>query len=150
MVPVDSIVNAAPTAITTPADLTEDYLIPNGVRVVAVNAVGTNTSSHMAGFFKSFNTPSVSAENGTNSLLAVQYPLNTSFSYESPTVLSCINLNGVCNYSGGATTNPWPMNTWRICFQSTRNRDAALLTVTSSGGLGAKTNLITGPDTSIC
>lgn len=139
---VDSIVNANPVAAIAGADLTEDYLVPGGVRVLSVNSSGgVGTHSHMAGFFTSFNTPTSAQHNGASSLLSMLYPLSGNRNPKSDDVQNCIKLKSPCQYTTPVVSNPWPMSNWKVCFGSTRNDEWANLTVISSGGFGAKTEL---------
>jgi type II secretory pathway pseudopilin PulG len=123
-------------------DLSETYTIPNGTRVLSSHTQGCLTNcSYMGGFFTSLN--SGTAGNGAQSLLAAQYPMKSNDQrpfYNA--VKQCLALRGSqCN---GPPPNLWPMTTWQICLTSTRNDERALLSIISSDGLGAKTQLKTG------
>ncbi len=153
---VDNLVSAKPVAAVFPPpvgiDLTQTYKIPNGARILSVsstNSGGVVSNSHMAGFFNSFNSEANSfvgggsnlVRNGNLSLLTVQYPLaDTSPGLGDAT--KCIKLDPTTNCVPPiGQSNLWPMNTWQICFGSTRNDDKARLTFSSTNGLGASTKL---------
>jgi hypothetical protein len=155
---VNSLQNANTTAAvydvgsSAPAiNLTEQYIIPNGIRVRHVYFSNTPDQTNiLAGFY-------IDPSNGANSLRAVQYPLNGNI---NPTdwaggtawdIPKCINLNlpaGNCQKSG-TPDNLWPMGEWDICMESTRNDERAKLRVISTTGEGAITKLEVGK-TSIC
>lgn len=139
--PVPDIVSANPTAAYFPgvADLTEDYQIPNGARVTSVDQ-----GTHLGGFFTGFNDQS--ASNGSTALAAVQYPYNSNAGRNDSGVINCIN-NAGSSPCHTALPNLQPMSTWKICFASTRNNDTASLTITSTNGIGATTQLKVGKGT---
>jgi hypothetical protein len=156
---VDSLLAGNPVAAIFPVpptapqiDLTEDYIIPSGIRINSIqttdtsgNTQGNPGASRMFGIFNSFNSENTASsanniENGGLSLLTVQYPLSSNFGPRAPEVVSCIKLKfGNCRIV--PDPNLWPMNTMKICFESTRNDDTAVLTINSSNGLGASTKL---------
>jgi Tfp pilus assembly protein PilE len=143
---VDSLVHAKPVAAVFPdVSLTEEYRIPDGVKVLSVkskaSAAAPYSPSHMAGFFTSFSNESSS--NGSMSVIGVQYPLTTAFLPGAPGPLNCIKLDSSSPCNGAsAPSNLWPMYDWEICLQSSRSDDRALLTLNSgSGGLGVATKL---------
>jgi hypothetical protein len=155
----DTLKNAAPTAAVFPSgvdptiNLSEEYKIPSGVQVrhvwAAADPLDTTSppaSIHntLAGFF-------IDPANASNSLLAVQYPFTGSYDptdWTSPAsawnFISCIDLAYSTCLPTSAPDNLWPMNTWDICFESTKGDERALLQIISTSGHGATTKLITG------
>jgi type II secretory pathway pseudopilin PulG len=146
---VDNLVDANPKAAIFPgvADLTEDYKIPNGLKVISVNST-VNPGSRLAGIFTSFNTSGNSKNNGSTSIMAVQYPMTSNWPGKNSNVLDCLEFapfpGDPCK--SPPTTNGWPMKTWQICFGSTANDDRGLLAINSSNGFGASSHIDkTGP-----
>jgi hypothetical protein len=73
----------------------------------------------------------------------VQYKLSgninpTAWGGNAWDIPSCINLNlnPDCKNNGSTPENLWPMTTWNICFESTRDDERALLQVISPNGGG--------------
>lgn len=160
---VDNLFDANPIAAVFPGsppttstiDLTDHYKIPDGVYIKKVTSVNKDniTDSHMAGFFNTFlgehnsfvgNTSNL-IRNGSLSLVTVQYPIGNvdPGSPEPADSLACIMLTGPnCNNpSNPPSGNLWTMRKWQICFGSERNGEQALITVSSSDGLGVSTRL---------
>jgi Tfp pilus assembly protein PilE len=161
---VDNLKNAAPTAGVFNTDtsdepeisLVEEYKIPNGAQIRhAWSSDNTNPSPHdtLGAFF-------IDPSNASNALLAVQYPLSASY---DPTnwsgagsawdIIKCINLDlpsQQCKITGSTPDNLWPMSTWNICFESTRDDERALLQVISTDGHGATTKLKLGKGDEAC
>jgi hypothetical protein len=151
---VNNIKNAKSTAAVFPVgslnptiNLTEVYKIPNGTRVRHVSP------SNLAGFF-------ADTKSANNSVLAAQYPLNTNvnptdWASTAWTIARCINLSlpGICDNTPATPENLWPIkgvpNDWKICFESTRNDERALLHIISSNGSGAAVKLEMGK-TGLC
>ncbi len=155
---VTDIVSAAPAAAVStdgaPTDLVETYTIPNGAQVKWVRSgrdassitIPTPGTSHLAGFYTSFNIGgSSTSQNGSQSLLTVQYPYTSNANPRDPSILNCISFSAVpvpCFPSPPNTNaNPWPMNQWAICLQSTRNSDTAAINIVSTNGHGATTKV---------
>lgn len=151
------LVTAHPTTAVSstpgsPLDLTETYTIPNGARVkwvrsgptaISITTPGSGTS-HLAGFYTSFNSGgSSTSQNGSQSLLGVQYPFTSNVPARDITVINCIRMNTTtCSPTLGLSlTNPWPMNQWVVCLQSTRNSDTAAINIVSTNGHGATTKV---------
>lgn len=140
---VGDLADANPTAATGvgnngKTDLTEEYDIGGGAKVLSVTSAGV-ANSHMAGFFLSFNQLNNST-NGSEDLKAYQYSLTNNNakpadqdSAQGP-VDTCISLATPCD-----TLNA--LQSWVICFGNDSNNDTAVLTISSSNGTGATTNL---------
>jgi type II secretory pathway pseudopilin PulG len=154
---VTNLQNANPTAAvydtdsdgTPDIDLTESYKIPNGVLVKNVFVKGNPGPNNLAGFF-------IDPTSANNSLIAVQYPLNTNvdpkiFAGGSSDITKCINLSLPSSncVRAGAPDNLWAMSEWDICFESTHDDELATLRVISSGGSGVVTKLEMG-NTGLC
>jgi hypothetical protein len=159
VVNVDNLLHANPAAAVfdtggSPSpdiNLTETYTIPNGTRVRHVWAAATpGQTNGLAGFY-------INPTSATNAVIAVQYPLNgnidpTDWNGTAWNIPKCIGLNfpsGGC-IRGGTPDNLWPMDEWDICFESTRDNEAALLRVISSGGSGAVTKMQLGKAGGTC
>jgi Tfp pilus assembly protein PilE len=128
-----------------PVDLTEDYHIPSGTRVIKiVKTLVGDTDSKLGGFFTSFNNQSQS--NGSTGLAAVQYPMTINSSKNGAAVTQCIKLNTCIT----ALPNLWPMSKWKILFGSTRNNDRACLIFTSVQGVGVSTKVEYGTEDTLC
>lgn len=151
---VADIVNAAPAAAVStdgaPTDLVETYTIPNGAQVKWVRSGPdashlTNPGSHLAGFYNSFNSGgSSTSQNGSQSLLALQYPFTFNVDARATAVSDCIRMTPTTCPPLGPPTNPFPMNQWVVCLQSTRNSDTAAINIVSTNGHGATTK-VTAP-----
>lgn len=156
---VSNIYDAQPAAaadVSNPRlDLTETFLIPNGARVKWVkdsstpaNAAANNfdESSHLASFYNSFNTGTSTLQNGSQYLLSIQYPFFNNSDPRSDDIVKCIKFLSPCSFTPSSPTdprltNPWPLNEWLICLESTRNGDTAALSIVSSAGKGAATKV---------
>jgi hypothetical protein len=156
---VDNIINANPKAaiyddgsgVPEPkTNLTEVYKIPNGARVRRVysDPVSKQTSN-LAGFF-------IDPSSANNSLVAVQYKLDRNidpvdWNNNAWNIPSCIELSlPKCKKNGSTPPNLWQMNTWNICFESTRNDERALLEVLSTNGAGASIKMQIGKGDQVC
>jgi hypothetical protein len=163
----DSIKNANPIAACFPqtgppaqfcsnVNLTEDYKIPEGVRVLSIKTSrGSGASrtitcssncSHIVGFFSSFSSGSTA--NGSSSLLTVQYDFKQNRTKNDNQVLNCLNLQGTCN-TASPNLDPIVAN-WEVCFDNQKDDERALLTITSSNGFGASTQVTTGIKAEVC
>jgi hypothetical protein len=150
---VDNIINANPKAAIydngsgapePKTNLTEVYKIPNGARVRRVYSnPASKQTDNLAGFY-------IDPSSANNSLVAVQYKLDRNIdpvnwranAWDIPT---CIELLGPkCKVNGSTPPNLWPMDTWYICFESTRNDERALLEVISTNGAGANIKMQIG------
>jgi hypothetical protein len=159
---VDNIIHANPGAAIydlnptdtipdTGTNLTEVYKIPNGARVRRVYSDPySRQTNNLAGFF-------IDPSSSNNSLVAVQYPLkrniNPAALDSSPwNIRDCIELtlSPQCRPNGSTPDNLWPMGTWYICFESTRNDERALLQVISNDGAGANTKMNIGRGDQVC
>jgi prepilin-type N-terminal cleavage/methylation domain-containing protein len=122
-------------------DLTETYALGPGTtvrRIVKSSGIGSD-NGHMAGFYLSLNTDEAVGKNGNSNLKSYQYPLGD-FANSSSEVVGCIENKSPCPLLG-FNTEPAPLTDWEICFKNDSNADTALLTVRSSLGLGATTQL---------
>lgn len=155
--PVSNMVDANPRAATAQnnsgtVDLTEQFsTAPAQIKSVTskpVSSSGPNyTSSHMIGFFLSFNTEQTTIENGSENVNVYQYQ----FSGSDPTPADqpgstsgpCLELLGNCKIPDylASTPNQWPekLQSLQVCF--TDGRQTALLTISSVDGLGASVKL---------
>jgi hypothetical protein len=145
---VSTIRDAAPvpadgTNGTGRAKFTEVYNLGPGTTVKSiVNSSGVTSGgvkSHLAGFYLSLNTDQVIGKNGESNLKAYQYTLGN-VAGSSSSAITCIENKSPCALSGLAT-EPAPLTDWEICFKNDSNADTALLTIRSSLGLGATTQL---------
>jgi hypothetical protein len=152
---VDSIKNARPTAAVFPVgsaspdiNLTETYQIPNGTRLWhAWQDNSVLQTKNLAAFY-------TDPTSTNNSIISVLYPLHTNidstdWANTAWQIPECINLNlSTQNCVNDATTpdNLWPLTTWNLCFESTRDNERALLQIKSpnASGLGAFTTLQLG------
>lgn len=132
-----------------PTDLTEVYSIPNSARVKWVESGSSlsslgppGTGSHLAGFFTSFSNGNGSTQNGSQSLLAVQYPMTQNRDPRDKLTINCIELLLACGPLGPDPANPWPMGQWVVCLESTRNDDTAAIYIGSTAGDGATTKVV--------
>lgn len=152
---VDNMIDANPIAATGSstgsgnADITETYTLNGGAKVLSVTSTGGSLpNNHMIGFFSSFNTEQSVSQNGSQSLKAYQYRLNLSAAPGNnqpggASVRNCIKLAvGLCG-PGSVNKYQWPepLQKLAICFGNDRNSDQALLTINSSNGQGATTQL---------
>jgi Tfp pilus assembly protein PilE len=96
-----------PQPPTTPViDLTEEYQIPNGTRIVSAKSTTPGyESSQLAGFFTGFNTDS---NNGAASLATYNYALSSNSDPRSSTVTDCIKLLGPCAGGGSLPIDTEP------------------------------------------
>jgi type II secretory pathway pseudopilin PulG len=135
------------------ADLTEMYKLTGNSKVLSVctgtPCAGNANSSHLAGFYTSFNQQSVTGS-GAQDVRAYQYPLNGNQypanyrGFPSTPADKCLDLSSVSCAKGPATPDDqWPpaMGEWKICFGNDSNNKTAMLTISSSNGFGAKTKL---------
>jgi hypothetical protein len=157
--PVANMIEAVPFAAVASgnccsgtADLTEEYKIPGGAKVKKIIKPdsGITADSHLAGFFLSFNQL-LATSSGSASLRAFQFPISGNHvagnvSSGTNDIEQCIKLNN----SGSATCSlgafppdQWPpaLSEWKICFSNDTNKDTAILTISSAGGLNATTKL---------
>jgi type II secretory pathway pseudopilin PulG len=146
----DNIKHSLPAAAynsteTPPIDLTNDFTIPNGVRVTSVSG-SPNADSHLLGIYTGFNGVQ---SGGASSLLTLQYPFTENKAKNDSQVISCLSLQAPCDATSLPDDNPWPMNTWKLCFNNTRNDEYGMITISSSTGFGASTQLVIekGPTT---
>jgi hypothetical protein len=147
----DNLKHANPVAaVFGDIDLTEDYKIPQGVRVLSVKSTTAGIpDSRMAGFFNSFNSGNTA--NGSSSLLAVQFPFNQNRGKDDNQVLKCLELKATCNANPPAVPdNLWPMSKWQICFDNQKDDERALVTIVSSNGFGASVQINTGLGAAVC
>ena len=116
-------------------DLTETYSILNGASVVKIS--GSPVSSGLFGFFNSFNGSAISS-NGAQTLNSYVYPLSgnaaAADTADGTTVIKCLQL-------ATATCAPKNLNNVKICLASNRDKELAVLTISSDNGLGATTKL---------
>ena len=150
---VGNMADAAPVAAAAAsgsgnADLTETYEFSSGVRVKSIasaSPVGSNPvpdGSRLVGFFLSLNTEVSSTANGNSSLQSFVYPVNGNEAPKSDTILECIKMTLATGPTCTFPVQPPGLRSWDICFVSPRNDKAtAMLTVNSSDGWGATTNL---------
>lgn len=134
--------NAKPVAAdSNQVDLTEEYRIPNGTKIVWTRS--GSSERRLVGIFSNFNTESaLVGENGSLSLMAVLYPFADNSNPKSPRVNSCISLNAPdCLPSDTSLPNPYPLTQWQACFESTRNGNRARITISSTQGVGISTKL---------
>ncbi len=144
------------------ADLSEEYDLNGTTKVLKVTSskidpdtgsVVTGGLSHLAGFYLSFNKLAAN-QNGNSDIRPYLYNLNESAypatdSGNGLRVRDCISLQGTdcprpfTRGGGGSTPSQWPesLSSWQICFGNDSNDDQALLTITSSNGVGVDTKL---------
>jgi hypothetical protein len=143
------LVSARPVAAAgSPVDLTEDYNIPNGVKILGVDNTNGGTTSHLGGFFISFNNETIN--NGATGLAAVQYPFTSNAAANNSSVTNCIALSVASPCAAPPTPNLWLMSKWKILFGSPRGDDTACLIVTSSQGVGVSTQVKYGTGNTLC
>jgi hypothetical protein len=162
---VDTLANAKPIAAVfddnanPPAiNLTEEYTIPNGVRVLSVksvNSAGSGSTAHLAGIYNSLHSDTSTTDSGATSLQTVLYPIGNNINTQDWTtawnIMHCISAQVVCSALGSALPNPATlMKSWQICFDSTRDNERALLTLISNNGVGVFTNLRMGIGDDVC
>jgi hypothetical protein len=153
IIPVDNLAAANPEpGVGSPPpsniDISEVYKIPHGARILWAKD-GSGTERYLAGFFTSLNNVSAGgvSSNGNTNIMAVQYPFNGTAPPKANSIIRCIELRNSCD--PGPVSNPFPMDKWEICFASTPDGNRALLTFSSSGGIGVQTDLQIGK-MSIC
>jgi hypothetical protein len=143
---------AATGQFSSGTDLTEDYTLPGGLKILSIKSTSSlgPGNSHLIGFFSSFNTEQNTTQNGAESLNAFAFPVDTN---QKPannpggsTVAQCLELansSSACKLPVAGDPNQWPpaLQNVQICFGSDNNNDTALLTISSNGGLGAQTAL---------
>ncbi len=142
----DSISHSNPAAaVSAGADLTEEYKIPDGARVLSIKKPnsGVLNGSRVVGFFTGFKGKNVDVSggfnNGSSVVQSIQYPFKQDVPPRDATLLDCFKLASSC--SPGLNPDPPALTEWDICFGSTRNTDKAMLAILSSNGLGASTKL---------
>ena len=131
------------------ADLTEShYVAPAMVKSVCVKPVGSNScaSNLLIGFFSSFNTEQNTAQNGSENINAYEYNFDdnqSSVPGDQPSggdIRGCLELSSdACKKPNGVSQWPAKLSSAQICF--TDNRRTALITISSTGGLGASVSL---------
>jgi hypothetical protein len=143
---VTSMANAKPTAATS---LTEDYQMPNGIRVLSATTGVAAQHNTLTGIYTNLAGGS---SGSASDLIAVQYPYSGNFGINNASVLRCVTLLDSCDVASapGPATDPWPLNTWNLCLVSGRGDNRGKLTISSSNGLGVTTKLQTGKGSAIC
>lgn len=146
-------------------DLVQTYVIPSGTGIYTP-ATDDATRFHdchhdkfcsnMAGLFTGINPTS----NGSQSLLAVQYPFfQTITGLPSAAVANCISLqSSTCDSDQSPGNkfvppdrNLWPMNNWTLCFQNLRDANNwAVINFRSSNGHGVFTQITYGKGNPLC
>lgn len=135
-------------------DLTETYTLGGGAKVLsitsqAVNAAGAtvNGTSRLVGYYLSFNQLAAN-RNGSQDLRSYVYNLqaNALPGNVDPAVDECISLkpgSGCQKTPVGLPNDAWPqgMREVAICLGNDSNSSTAILTLSSSNGLGASTKL---------
>jgi len=141
---VTNLSDATPTAAigvrgghTGSADLTTEYDLPSDISVYKITSTSGGPSSHMAGFYSSFNTERSTGSNGNEDLVAYQYPLGN----EAPktnSVFDCLLNRPPCSL-GAFQLNPSPLGKWQICISN--GDQYAVITVSSSSGTNVTTKM---------
>lgn len=140
--PVGSLLEANPVPATGLGangnqSFTEEYNIQGGTKVKSITD-GSGGTSHMAGFYLSFNQLAAN-KNGSQDIRSYQYNLSSNQIPANASggdiVNNCVQLRDPCAGTPASLTN------WQICFENDSNNDTAVLSVTSNNGLGVSTNL---------
>lgn len=125
-------------------DLSEEFNLPGSIRVTKVaTSPSTTPTSHLAGFYSSFNNEQSTDSNGSQDLKAFQYPLDNQ-AFKADEVFDCLAAIGETSTTSTCARpgldNPAPLNTWTVCLSD--GVDTGVLTITSSpSGLGASTRM---------
>ncbi len=154
-----------PSTQVSEVDLSETYTFPPGTHIAGVRDNGSSLCNQspfkvggvytdctlLVGFFTSFNAQSSSQQNGSQSILAVQYPMQAPVTNYSTWNGNCISLSGSeCSLASYGFPDPsnsnliekWPLNNWEVCVNAGVNSDRwAILSVNSSNGIGASTSI---------
>jgi hypothetical protein len=160
---VSNIVDANPVPVVgipsisgSSVDFTDTYKVNGGAKVLSVKSqavdytgASLSGSSHLAGFYLSFNQISAN-RNGSQEVKSYVYNLpnnelpGNSGSGSNNNIDDCLGMiSSACKWQVSAPKNQWPaaLQEWDICFGNDVNSDTAVLSVLSSSGLGASTNL---------
>src|SRR6185437_4845318 len=149
----DNYYDSDPVAITgtngTGTDLTEDFLMTGGLKILSIKSISSLGAghSHLIGLFSSFNTEQNTTQNGSESLNAYAFPIDAN---EPPgnasgqnEIFKCLELatTSPCKLPVAGNPNVWPpaLDSVQICFGNDNNNDTAVLTISSNNGLGAQT-----------
>jgi hypothetical protein len=143
-----SLTDSTPTAAVglraqsgvTESNLTETFsLAPAHVtKVTAVDTAGKYGYSHMIGFFNTFNSEQNDTANGAEDLAVYDYDFKGD---DKPAdqggignlTLKCLEFANPCNSA------PQPLKSYKVCLSD--GRRTAQLTISSSAGIGATTDL---------
>ncbi|HEX5447931.1 MAG TPA: hypothetical protein VFW90_01890 [Candidatus Saccharimonadales bacterium] len=127
------------------ADLTESFSLGSAyVKTVCAIPVGSNicTSSHLIGFFSTFNTENTTTENGSEDINAFQFRFNGGdFTPRGDALVNCLELRGGCGLPLGLPPEQWPekFGSFKICLSD--DKHSAQITIQSVNGVGASTKL---------
>lgn len=131
-------------------DLTEVFNLSPAhvvsVKTVTANTPNTNSTSHLVGFFNSFNTEQNTSQNGATDINS--YLFRFDGSSPTPADLSggsnirlCMELKSLCKVQSGFDNSSWPerLSSMLVCLSD--GKHTSQLTISSAAGTGASVKL---------
>ena len=137
-----------PQAIFTPDNLTEEYKIPYGARVISSKVNGSGASIPVMGFYQALenetiDNPVIDASgdeqlvNGSQSIFARSYRGGILNNPKDNRISLCIRGTAAGGSGGGCQSDV--VSRWELCLQSETSNQRALITVTTTvSGVGTE------------